>query len=299
VTTVVATTFQDYATSIIGGIGSGSVLFLVASGLTLIFGALRVINFAHGGLFVIGAFLTYSIQNEIGFSNATFWIVVLLASLAVALCGFGLEVGFFRPIYRRTVLTQLIVAFGFAFIITGLIRLEISGGGTTTKGPPPFLSGHVNFGKFQTVTYIKFFDMAMAIVVGLGLYALLYKTDLGRMIRAAVSDPELLALSGVNVRMLFTGVFMMAAFLAGFAGSLFSFEGLVSPTQGDIIIRAFIVVVIGGLGSISGAFIASMLVGIFEALGTLWVPSASIAIVYAILVLVLAVRPHGLRGATA
>src|SRR5438034_531679 len=97
---MLAATFQDYVTEIIGGIGSGSVLFLVASGLTLIFGTLRVINFAHGGLYLIGGYLTYTIQNELGFSNAVFWIVVLLASLGVALCGLGLEVGFFRPIYR-------------------------------------------------------------------------------------------------------------------------------------------------------------------------------------------------------
>ena len=292
---MIASTFQDYIAQIIGGLGAGSVLFLVASGLTLIFGALRVINFAHGGLFLIGGYLAYSIQNELGFSNAMFWVVVLLASLAVALCGLGLEVAFFRPIYGRNVLTQLIVAFGFAFIITGLIRNEIGGGGTTTKGPPPFLNGHVNFG-VQSVSYIKFFYMGMAIVVGLGLYVLLYKTNLGRMIRAAVSDSELLALSGVNVRMLFTGVFVMAAFLAGFAGAVASFEGSVSPTDGDIIIRAFIVVVIGGLGSILGAFIAAMLVGVFEALGTLWVPPANIAIVYAVLVIVLVIRPQGLRG---
>jgi branched-chain amino acid transport system permease protein len=151
----------------------------------------------------------------------------------------------------------------------------------------------------ESVTYVKFFDMAMAIVVGLGLWGLLYRTDLGRTIRAAVSDPELLALSGVNVRRLFTGVFVIAACLAGFAGALFSFEGSVNPGNGDIIIRAFIVVVIGGLGSISGAFIASMLVGVLEALGALWIPSVSIAIVYGILVAVLAVRPQGLRGATA
>src|SRR5262245_50951159 len=249
---MLAATFQDYVTQIIGGIGAGSVLFLVASGLTLIFGALRVINFAHGGLFLIGGYLTYVLQNELGFSNATFWIVILLASIAVALCGLGLEAGFFRPIYRRAVLTQLIVAFGFAFIITGLVRNEIGGGGTTTKGPPPFLGGHVNFG-VQTVTYIKFFYMGMALVVGVGLWVLLYRTNLGRMIRAAVADPELLSLSGVNVRMLFTGVFVIAAFLAGFAGAVNSFEGSVSPTDGDIIIRAFIVVVIGGLGSVSGA----------------------------------------------
>jgi branched-chain amino acid transport system permease protein len=292
---MIASTFQDYITQIIGGLGAGSVLFLVASGLTLIFGALRVINFAHGGLFLIGGYLTYALQNELGFSNGMFLVVILCASIAVALCGLGLEVGFFRPIYKRNVLTQLIVAFGFAFIITGLIRNEIGGGGTTTAGPPPFLSGHVNFG-VQSVTYIKFFYMGMAIVVGLGLYMLLYKTDLGRMIRAAVSDSELLALSGVNVRMLFTGVFVMAAFLAGLAGAVGSFEGSVSPTDGDIIIRAFIVVVIGGLGSILGAFIAAMLVGVFEALGTLWVPTANIAIVYAVLVLVLVIRPQGLRG---
>ena len=295
---IVATSLNAYVAEIIGGLGSGSVLFLVASGLALIFGALRVINFAHGGLFLVGAYLTYALQNELGFSNAIFWVVVLLASLGVGLCGAGLEIGFFRPIYGRNVLTQLIVAFGFSFIIAGLIRREIGGGGTTTKGAPPFLSGHVNFG-VESVTYTKFFDMAMAIVVAVGLWALLYKTGLGRMIRAAVSDPQLLALSGVNVRVLFTGVFVIASFLAGFAGALFSFEGSVNPGNGDIIIRAFIVVVIGGLGSISGAFIASMLVGVTEALGALWIPTVSIAIVYGILVLVLAVRPQGLRGVTA
>ena len=293
---VLGTTTEDYLTQVIGGLGAGSVLFLLASGLTLIFGALRVINFAHGGLFLIGAYLTYSLQNELGFSNAMFWVVILLASIAVALCGLGLEVGFFRPIYKRNVLTQLLVAFGFAFVITGLIRLEITGGGTSTMGPPPFLSGHVNFG-VETVTYTKFFDMGMAIAVALGLYALLYKTGLGRMIRAAVSDPQLLALSGVNVRLLYTGVFMIGAFLAGIAGGLFTFEGGIQPTNGDIIINAFIVVVLGGLGSIMGAFIASMLVGVFEGLGTLWLPEANIAIVYAILVVVLAVRPQGLFGA--
>ena len=293
---VLAATLEDYLTLVIGGLGAGSVLFLIASGLTLIFGALRVINFAHGGLFLIGAYLTYSLQNELGFSNAMFWVVILLASIAVALCGLGLEVGFFRPIYKRNVLTQLLVAFGFAFVITGLIRLEITGGGTSTMGPPPFLSGHVNFG-VETVTYTKFFDMGMAIAVALGLYALLYKTGLGRMIRAAVSDPQLLALSGVNVRLLYTGVFMIGAFLAGIAGGLFTFEGGIQPTNGDVIIDAFIVVVLGGLGSIMGAFIASMVVGVFEGLGTLWLPEANIAIVYAILVVVLAVRPQGLFGA--
>lgn len=289
---------NTYIAQIIGGLGSGSVLFLVASGLSLIFGALRVINFAHGGLFMLGIYFTYKLQDAIGWSNWSFWISMLLASLLVGLCGLVLEVFFFRPIYRRPLLTQLIVAFSFALIIAGFINLEVGGGGTTTKGSPPFLHGQVHFG-IQFVTYFKLASIGIALGVAVGLWALLYKTNLGRTIRAAVSDPELLALSGVNVRWLFTGVFMIAAMLAGFAGSIGSFEGSFNPASGDIIIKAFIVVVIGGLGSISGAFIAAMLVGVFEALGTIWVPPASIAIVYLVLVIVLAFRPQGLRRATA
>jgi branched-chain amino acid transport system permease protein len=290
--------FEQYVAQILAGLGSGSVLFLVASGLTLIFGALRVMNFAHGGLFMIGAFLTYTIETHLGFGNGMFVVVVLLAAIGVALGGLVLEVGFFRPIYGRALLTQLIVTFAFAFIISGLMRYVWGAGGTTTNAPP-FLSGHLQLGT-SSVTYFKFFAMGLAVAVAVGLWAILYRTGLGRMIRAAVSDPELLRLSGVNVRLLFTGVFTMAAFFAGLAGAIQSFEGAIDWTIGDdAIIRAFIVVVIGGLGSISGAFIAAMLVGVAEALGTFWVPPASIAIVFAVLVVVLALRPQGLRGATA
>jgi branched-subunit amino acid ABC-type transport system permease component len=117
------------------------------------------------------------------------------------------------------------------------------------------------------------------------------------MIRAAVSDPVLLGLSGVNVKILFTSVFVIAAFFAGLAGSMVTFQGSVGSALGvDIIIRAFVVVVIGGLGSLSGAFIAAFLVGVAEAVGILWVPSASIAIVFAVLIVVLVVRPQGIMG---
>jgi branched-subunit amino acid ABC-type transport system permease component len=141
-------------------------------------------------------------------------------------------------------------------------------------------------------------------VIAIGMWAMLYRTGLGRMIRAAVSDPELLALSGVNVRWLFTGVFVIAAALAGFAGSLLTFEGSFNPTAGDVIIKAFIVVVIGGLGSISGAFLGAILISVFEALVTVIFSSnvqlqslSSIGVAYLILVIVLAIRPQGLRGA--
>lgn len=291
-----------YLTNLIGGLGSGSVLFLVASGLTLIFGALRVLNFAHGGLVLLGMYFTYELQNGIGWSNPLFWIVMLLAALLVGACGLGLEIGFFRPIYRRPLLTQLIVTFSFALIIAGAIRYQIGGGGTTTLGPPPFLRGFVEVGS-GTVSYFKLASIGVAIAVGLGMWAMLYRTGLGRMIRAAVSDPELLALSGVNVRWLFTGVFVIAAILAGFAGSILTFEGSFNAGAGDVIITAFIVVVIGGLGSILGAYIGAMLITTFEALVTVVFSTnpqlqslASIGVVYLILVVVLAVRPQGLLG---
>jgi branched-chain amino acid transport system permease protein len=294
-----------YLTNLIGGLGSGSVLFLVASGLTLIFGALRVLNFAHGGLVLLGMYFTYELQNAIGWSNPLFWVVMLLASVAVGLCGLVLEVGFFRPIYRRPLLTQLIVTFSFALIIAGVVRYQIGGGGTTTHGPPPFLRDYIQIGT-GTVSYFKLTSIAVAIAVAIGMWAMLYKTGLGRMIRAAVSDPELLALSGVNVRWLFTGVFVIAATLAGFAGSILTFEGSFNANAGSVIIEAFIVVVIGGLGSISGAFIGALLITVFEALVTAVFSSnpqlqslLSIGIVYLILVVVLAVRPQGLRGSTA
>src|SRR3954453_3346666 len=249
--------FEEYVAQILAGLGSGSVLFLIASGLTLIFGALRVLNFAHGGLFMIGAFLTYEIGNHLGFGNGMFVVVVLLASIGVALGGLVLEVGFFRPIYRRPLLTQLIVTFAFAFIIPGLMRYFGGAGGTTPQAPP-FLSGHLQLGT-STVTYFKFFAMGLAVAVGISLWAILYKTGLGRMVRAAVSDPELLRLSGVNVRLLFPGFFVLAAFFAGLAGAIQSFDGAIDWTIGDeAIIRAFIVVVIGGLRSLRGGLLTGV-----------------------------------------
>jgi len=144
----------------------------------------------------------------------------------------------------------------------------------------------------------EFFFMGAAIVVAVALWLLLYRTELGRMIRAAVSDNELLALTGVNVRLLYTGVFALGCFFAGLAGALVTLQGAIGPDLAlDSIIRAFVVIVLGGLGSLGGAFVASFLVGVAEALGIIWVPPASIAIVFAVLVAVLAVRPQGLFGA--
>ena len=291
-------TFSQYVVQIIAGLGAGAVLFLIASGLTLVFGALRVINFAHGSLYMIGAYVTTTLAVALGFGNAIFWIVILLAALVVAAGGLVMEVGFFRPIYARPLLTQLLVTFAFVLIVNGIIRY-FYGGATLSTDTPPFLRGGVDVLDGRVPKY-QFVFMGCAVAVAVVLWALLYRTGLGRMVRAAVSDSVLLGLSGVNVRLLYTGVFVLAAFFAGLAGALVTLQGTVSLDMAvDSIIRAFVVVVIGGLGSLSGAFIAAMLVGVAESLGILWVPQASLAIVFAVLVIVLAVRPQGLRGRTA
>ena len=283
---------------IIAGLGTGAVLFLVSAGLTLVFGALRVVNFAHGSMTMLGAFVGISLIPAIGFGNATFWIVLILAGLIIAAGGLFMEVLFFRPIYNRPLLAQLLVTFAFVLIIAGVQR-EVWGAPTRQVTAPPFVQGGVDILGGAIPKY-NFFFIAVAVAVGVALWALLYRTGLGRMIRAAVSDPTLLGLSGVNVRRLFTGVFVISAFLAGFAGALTLLRGSASPDLAvDVIIRAFVVVVVGGLGSLSGAFIAAFIIGVAEALGILWVPQASLAIVFAVLVVVLAVRPQGLRGRTA
>jgi branched-subunit amino acid ABC-type transport system permease component len=290
--------FSQYVVQIIAGLGSGAVLFLVSAGLTLVFGALRVVNFAHGSMTMLGAFVGISLIPSIGFGNATFWIVLILAGLVIAAGGMFMEILFFRPIYNRPLLAQLLVTFAFVLIIAGIQR-EVWGRTTRQITAPEFVQGGVDVLGGAIPKY-NFFFIGVAIAVGAGLWALLYRTGLGRLIRAAVSDPTLLGLSGVNVRRLFTGVFVIAAFLAGFAGALTLLRGSASPDLAvDVIIRAFVVVVVGGLGSLSGAFIAAFLIGVAEALGILWVPQASLAIVFAVLVIVLAVRPQGLRGRTA
>lgn len=288
-------TLSQYIVQVFAGLAAGGVLFLIASGLTLIFGALRLVNFAHGSLYMLGAYMTVTLTPSIGFGNGTFWLVLLLSGVAVAAGGLVLEVFFFRPIYSRPLLTQLLVTFAFVLILAGIVRFFWGAEGESTSAPP-FLRGSIGVLDGRVPKY-HFFFLALAFAVAVALWAILYKTGLGRMVRAAVSDPQLLGLSGVNVRVLFTGVFVLGSFFAGLAGAVVTFQGFIGPGLGvDAVIRAFVIIIIGGLGSLSGAFIASLLVGVAEAIGILWVPEASLAIVFAVLVVVLAVRPQGLRG---
>lgn len=292
---ILGATANSYLVQVVAGLGSGAVLFLVASGLTLIFGALRIVNFAHGSFYMLGAYVAFELSSALGMSTWSFWLVLLVPGLVIAALGAVIEVLFFRPIYSRPLLTQLLVTFSFVLIVSGIVRKVWGAQGESTQ-TPQFLEGGVRVFDAQVPRY-QFFFIALALVVAALLWVILYRTGLGRLIRAAVTDPQLLHLSGVNVRLLFTGVFALGCFFAGLAGAAVSLQGAIGPEIAvDGIIRAFVVIVLGGLGSLSGAFVASFLVGVAEALGILWVPQASLAIVFAVLVVVLALRPQGLFG---
>ena len=286
-----------YVIQLLAGLSSAAILFLVASGLTLIFGALRIVQFAHGSVYMIGAFLTTTLAFQFGggASSAGFWLTLLVAGLFVAALGAVTEATVFRRIYSQPFLTQFLVTFAFVLIIGGAVRATW---GTTPRivETPSFANGSIAILDRRFPVYLIFL-MGFALLVAALLWWVLHGTKLGRMIRAAVSDSELLALSGVNVAVLFTGVFALGSFLAGVAGAA------VTPIAGAslgidiaIILKAFIIVVIGGLGSIRGALLGSILVGVAEAFGTLWVPQASLAIVFAVLVIALVLRPQGIFG---
>jgi branched-subunit amino acid ABC-type transport system permease component len=286
---------STYVIQLLSGLGSAAVLFLVASGLTLIFGALRIVNFAHGSLYMVGAFVSVSMAEAIGSSNGAFWVVLLLAALVVTAVGIVMEVSVLRLIYGQPLLTQLLVTFAFVLIIGGLMR-AIYGSQPRVTQTPPFLDGSVAIMGRQFPVY-QFFLMGLAGAVAVALWAMLYRTGLGRMVRAAVSDPELLALSGINVRWLFTGVFAIGCFFAGLAGAAVAPLGSVGlGIDIAVILKAFVIVVIGGLGSVSGALVGAILVGVADSFGILWFPETSLAIVFAVLVVVLMLRPQGLFG---
>jgi branched-subunit amino acid ABC-type transport system permease component len=288
-----------YVNQILAGIAEGGWLFLVASGLSLVFGALRIVNFAHGSLYMLGAYLVISLEHAFGTGDGAFVLSVVLAGVVVAAIGAAGEMLILRRIYSRPQLTQLIVTFALVLVVAGALRV-VYGSEIESTPEPPMFQGHVTIIGRPFPIY-SFFLMALAALVGVSLWALVYRTPLGRIIRGAVSDPTLLRLSGINVRWLFTAVFAIGALLAGIAGAVTTPPS--SATIGidvQVIVKAFAVVVIGGLGSLTGAVLGALLVGLADSLGLLWWSNGALAFPYIVLVAVLVVRPFGLfRTATA
>lgn len=268
-------------------------LFIVSAGLTLIFGAMRVINLAHGSFYMYAAFLVSTIVGAA--TGEKFWLGLLLAPLTVAVIGMLVEVTVMRRAYNREHLVQLLATYGVLLIMAD-IALYFWGTSPRSVSAPGLLSGSVSFPGGAFPEYDLFLIVA-AVVVGLAMWITLTRTALGWRIRAAVEDVELLSAQGTNVRAFFTLVFGLGSLLAGIGGALITpIQGVAPGMDTSIIVSAFIVAVIGGLGSTAGAAAGALIIGLFETAGALWAPSWAPAFLYLAMILVLAVRPSGLLG---
>ena len=279
----------------LAGISNGMLLFLIAAGLSLIFGVLRIINFAHGALFMLGAFIAVSLSGWLPEGSATFVAMLIGASAGLAVIGVAIESGLLRRIYRAPHEFQLLLTFALVFILGDAVKL-IWGNQDHSVATPPLLVGSTQALGVTFPTY-RLFLIGAGIAVALGLWWVLHKTRWGIFVRAATMDRAMLGALGVNTRVLFTTVFALGAALAGLGGALAAPVVSIGPgLHVQVIIDAFVVVVIGGMGSVMGAFVASLLVGLVNAFGILAFPGLSVVLTFALMAVVLIVRPWGLFG---
>ena len=282
---------------VFAGLSQASVLFLVAAGLSLVFGALRVINMAHGSLYMVGAFISTAVVGLVSQNTVGFVAALIVAPAIVGVVGALIEIGVLRRLYNREHLLQLLATYALVLVFAGGVRI-IFGTENRNIGKPDFLNGGLNIAGLTFPTY-KLFLMLAAVAVALVLYLVLYRTGLGRNIRAAVSDPELLSSSGVNVPRLFTVVFVIGAGLAAVGGVLISPDQAVNASMDtDVLINAFAISVIGGLGSLMGSVVGALLVGLATSFGILLPATSrwSLAFIFVLMAAVLTVRPWGLFG---
>jgi len=283
-----------FLTILISGLSGAALLFLVGAGLSLVFGALRLINMAHGSLYMVGAFIAVvligALTSAFGFAAA-----IVLASVAVGALGGLIEVAVLRRLYKRDHLMQLVATFALILIIDGLVRV-IFGTNFHRVSAPAALTGSIGIGN-SSISVYQLFLMAVAGTVAGLLWVLVFRTRLGRSIRAAVADPELLRLAGVNVPLLFTTVFVIGALLAGLAGAVIApYQTVSLGIDVDIVVEAFAVTIIGGLGSLRGAFLGAIVVGLVQSFGIYAAPQYAQAFIFGVMAIVLIVRPSGFFG---
>ena len=281
----------------LAGLAGASALFLVASGLSLIFGVTRIVNFAHGSLYMLGAYVAFTLQGPLtaALGPVGFWLGVVGAAVAVGLIGGVLEIGLLRRIYRAPEMLQLLATFGVVLVLQDLV-LSIWGPEDLLGARPPGLDGAVEIGGNLIPTY-DLFLLVVGPAVLAGLWLLMHRTRWGLLVRAAAEDREMVAALGVDQRKLFTGVVVLGAALAGLGGAL-QLARAPAHLGMDLAIIAdvFVVVVIGGMGSITGAFVAAVTIGVLQAFGVVFWPEGTLVMAFLVMAAVLILRPRGMFG---
>jgi branched-chain amino acid transport system permease protein len=279
----------------LSGLTAAMFLFLIASGLSLIFGVLRVLNFAHGTFYMLGAYAAYQLVQELGTGPGTFWVAALGAAVAVAVLGGVIERFLFRHLYGKDELYQLLFTYALVLILSDVAKVFWGTQQKSVSRPAGLTGGFSLFG--TTIPYYNLFILLLGPLIALAFWFVLQRTRVGRFIRAAALDRETLGALGVNVGGLYTGVFVLASFLGGLGGALVTpVRTIVPGMDTEIIVEAFIVVVIGGLGSFWGTFLGSLIYGQVLSFGILFFPRFSIFAVFALMAAVLIIRPWGLLG---
>jgi branched-chain amino acid transport system permease protein len=277
------------------GLTTAMFLFLIASGLSLIFGVLRVLNFAHGTFYMLGAYAAFQFVQWTGVSGGMFWMAALAAAGTIALLGGVVERLLFRYLYDKEELYQLLFTYALVLILSDAAKM-IWGTQQKSVSRPPELTGSFSlFG--ATIPHYNLLILLLGPAIALTVWFVLQRTRVGRFIRAAALDRETLGALGVNVNALYTWVFVMASFLGGLGGALISPMRATTPGMDtEVIVEAFVVVVIGGLGSFWGTFLGALIYGQVLSFGILFFPRFSIFAVFALMAGVLIVRPWGLLG---
>jgi len=282
---------SDFPVFFLHGLAYAGLLFLVSAGLTLVFGMMNVLNFAHAAMYMLGAYFSYSLLQ----ATDQFWLSLMVCPILLFVIGALIERFLLRRVHVYGHLHELLLTFGLAYIITEVVKwawgnfpLAVNIGG--------FLGDTVEIIGITYPVY-RIFIFVCAVFVGTMMALILYKTRLGIILRAAVNDSEMVNALGFNVPRVFMGVFAFGAALSGFAGVIAG--PLLSTYPGmahEILIDAFVVIVVGGFGSLGGAVVASLIIGELQSFGVLLFPKLSVALVYLLMAVVLIVKPSGLFG---
>jgi branched-chain amino acid transport system permease protein len=275
---------------VVNGLVLGGYYLLIALGLSLIFSVGGVVNLAHGAFYALGAYISLEIGRHLGFGPA-----VVLSPVAVGILGIGFEKVFMRRFYTADPIVSLLVTFGLAMVAEQLIRI-LWGAAPLPASMPPGFKGQLMLGDFMFSRY-RLLLLAVVAVVLAGIWLLLNKTSFGRVVRAGIQRPDMVAALGIRLQPYMTAIVVLGVSMAALGGALFAPITVVHPAMGaEIITVAFVVVVIGGLGSFWGVVLAALLVGVVRGITIHFAPAAGEASIYVLMFLILMVRPRGLLG---
>lgn len=285
----------DFVAIVLAGLSYGMILVLASAGLSLIFGLMGILNFAHGAIFALGAYLGLAVMKTAGGGLTGFAAALVVAPIAVAILGFALERTIYKPLYNEDTLYQLLLTFGLAVVIEELIQIIWGPAAPAVPSQPSIFSGQFAIAG-ASLPYYRAFIIAAGALVVLGLGAFLKYTRYGLIVRAGVYDSEKTNVLGLDVDRAFTLVFGIGAAVAAFGGVVYIYRSISPGLGSSIILQAFIVVIIGGLGSFRGTVVAGLLVGVIWQFAAQYAPIPSGTVIFLVMLAVLIARPQGLLG---